>query len=208
MNKLTLKIVAVAAFIAIAAAALYYGGVFSNSSDGNSSGNSERVAQDVQILKYSDYSCPACKYFIPIQDQLKSEFGDKVTIEYRHFPLDGFRHSRLAAHATEAARNQDKFREMHDLIFEYQSEWSPADVDAMEYFTRFAEEIDLDMDRFLADLDSQSVQERVENHRQEGIRRMVNSTPSFFINGHRLQQNPQSYEQFKSIVELYMYRSN
>jgi protein-disulfide isomerase len=207
MNKITLQIAAVLVFVGIAAAALYYGGVFGNS-HGDGEGTSERTAQEVQILKYSDYSCPACKYFVPMQEQLKEEFGDLVTIEYRHFPLDSFRHSRLAAYAAEAARNQDKFKEMHDLVFEYQSEWSPMNADAMSYFTRFAEEIDLDMDRFMADIDSESVHERVENHRQEGIRRMVTSTPSFFINGHKVQQNPQSYEQFKSIVELYMYRSN
>jgi protein-disulfide isomerase len=208
MKKISLQIAAILVFVGIAVAALYYGGVFGNSHNGETSGPGERVAQDVHILKYSDYSCPACKMYVPVQEQLKQEFGENIEIEYRHFPLDSFRHSRLASHAAEAARNQGKFTEMHDLIFEYQSEWSPATANAMEYFTGFAEQIELDMDQFLADLESESVHERVENHRQEGVRRMVNSTPSFFINGHKLQQNPQSYEQFKSIVELYMYRSN
>ena len=208
MNKLSIQILAFSAFIIIAVAALYYGGVFGNSNQQAPSIVSERTAQKVNILKYSDYSCPACKVFIAAQEQLKADFGDLVEIEYRYFPLESFPHSRLASHAVEAAKRQGKFKEMHDLVFEYQAEWSPRQADAMGHFTRFAEDIDLDMGQFMADLDSDAVRAVVESQLQEGIRRTVNATPTFFIDGHKLRQNPQSYEQFKAIVELYMYRSN
>lgn len=208
MNKFTIQIISVIAFVIIAGAALYFGGVFGNSQNGEANFQGERTAERVQILKYSDYSCPACKAYVPFQKQLKEEFGDLVDIEYRHFPLAAFPHSNLASYSVEAARNQGKFAEMHDLIFEHQSDWSPGHINAEEYFTNLAEEIGLDVDQFLADLDSETIHQKVENQRQEGIRRTVTSTPSFFINGHKLRQNPQSYEQFKSIVELYMYRSN
>ncbi|TVQ04495.1 MAG: hypothetical protein EA359_06330 [Balneolaceae bacterium] len=208
MNKLSIQIIAFIGFIAIAAAALYYGGVFDNSNDQAPSSAAERTAQKVQILKYSDYSCPACKVYIAAQEQLKAEFGDLVEIEYRYFPLESFPHSMLAAQSVEAAKLQGKFREMHDLVFEYQAQWSPRQSDAMEYFTRFAEDIGLDMDQFMADLNSDQVRANIENQRQEGIRRTVNATPTYFIDGHKIRQLPQSYDQFKSIVELYMYRSN
>lgn len=209
MNKLSTQIIAVIVFLVIAAGALYYGGVFGNSNTQNSepASTQERTAQKVHILKYSDFSCPACKAYVSVENQLKAEFGEMVEMEYRHFPLDSFRHSRLAAHATEAARNQGRFKEMHDMIFEDQEEWAPAAADARAYFFNYAEELDLDMDQFEADLESTEVHQKVESQLQEGIRRTVNSTPSFFINGQKLRQNPQSYEQFKSIVELYMYRS-
>lgn len=210
MNKLSTQIIAVVVFLIVAVGALYYGGVFgnSNSSEGEPSASDERVAQEVHILKYSDFSCPACKVYTTVEEQLKAEFGDMIEIEYRHFPLDSFRHSRLAAHSAEAARNQDRFKEMHDMIFEDQELWAPAAADARSYFFGYAEELDLDMDQFEADLESPEVHQKVESQLQEGIRRTVNSTPSFFINGQKLRQNPQSYEQFKSIVELYMYRSS
>jgi protein-disulfide isomerase len=207
MNKLSIQIIAFISFIAIAVAALYYGGVFGNSND-QAPSVAERTAQKVQILKYSDYSCPACKVYIAAQEQLKAEFGDLVEIEYRYFPLESFPHSMLAAQSVEAAKVQGKFREMHDLVFEYQAQWSPRQSDAMEYFARFAEDIGLDMDQFMADLNSDQVRAVVENQRQEGIRRTVNATPTYFIDGHKIRQLPQSYDQFKSIVELYMYRSN
>ncbi|WP_340103408.1 DsbA family protein [Rhodohalobacter sp. 8-1] len=180
------------------------------SGDGNnetaSSESSNQTAQTVEILKYSDFSCPACESFVPMEEQLKREFGDMVRITYKHFPLSGFQYSRLAAHAAEAAREQGKFDEMHDLIFENQAEWSRGN--AREHFESYAEQLNLDMEQFRQDVESEEIAQRVENDRQEGMRRSVRSTPTFFVNGRKLQQNPQNYEQMKSIVELYMYRSN
>lgn len=174
--------------------------------DAASSDSSSQTAQMVEILKYSDFQCPACRNFVPMEEQLKREFGDMVQITYKHFPLNGFQYSRLAAHSAEAAREQGEFQEMHDLIFENQAEWSRGS--ARDYFERYAEQLNLDMEQFRADVESEEIAERVENDRQEGIRRTVTSTPTFFVNGRKLQQNPQNYEQMKSIVELYMYRSN
>ena len=208
MNKLSIQIIAVIAFVAIAVGALYYGGVFGNAETGNQIDRTDREPRTVQILNYSDYSCPACKAYVPMQERLKAEFGDLVDIQYRYFVLGSFPHSDLAAYAVEAANQQGKFKEMHDLVYEYQERWSPRQADAEEYFINFAEQIGLDMDQFLEDIESEEVRNRVEAHREEGIRRQVNATPTFFVDGHRLRQNPQSYEQFKSIVELYMYRSN
>jgi protein-disulfide isomerase len=208
MNKLSIQIIAFICFIAIATAALYYGGVFGNSNDQSSSSDIERTARNVHILKYSDYSCPACKLYTAAQEQLKAEFGDLVEIEYRYFPLESFPHSMLAAQSVEAAKMQGKFQEMHDLVFEYQAEWSPRQADAMGYFTRFAEQIGLNMDQFTSDINSDQVRNVIINQRQEGIRRTVNATPTYFIDGHKIRQLPQSYDQFKAIVELYMYRSN
>jgi len=206
MNNKTVQISLFVAFLLIAGGALYYG-LAGNSGNGQSSAsNSERTAQKVEILKYSDFQCPACRDYVPFENQLKDEFGDMVEFTYRHFPLSGFQFSRLAAHSSEAAREQGYFYEMHDLIFEHQAEWSRGN--ARELFEGYAEEIGLDMEQFREDVESEEIAERVEQQRQEGIRRTVNSTPTFFVNGRKLQQNPRSYEQFKSIVELQMYRSN
>lgn len=207
MDKKAIQTIAFITFIGVAIAALYYGGVFGNSSSPNNpQSNSDSVAQKVHILKYSDYQCPACKAYIPLQEQLKDEYGDMIEIEYRHFPLGGHQYAALAAWSAEAARKQGKYEDMHDLIFEHQEEWSRGN--AREYFTEFAEEIGLDVEQFEADLESDEVHETVESQRQEGVRRTVSSTPTFFLNGQKLRQNPQSYEQFKAIVELYMYRSD
>jgi len=204
MNKKVIQTAAFIAFIGVAITALYYGGVFGNSSS-QSQDNTQRQAQKVHILKYSDYQCPACKAYIPLQEQLKAEFGDMIEIEYRYFPLSSHQYADLAARTAEAARQQGKFKEMHNLLFEFQEQWSQGN--AREYFFDFAEQIGLDMEQFEKDLESEEVKETVNNQLQEGIRRTVNATPTFFLNGQKLRQNPQSYEQFKAIVELYMYRA-
>jgi len=201
-NKKT-QIALFVAFLLIAGGALYYGLNSGNESDAVSQ---ERTAQKVEILKYSDYQCPACRVYHGANQQLKEEYGDMIEITYRHFPLDGFQYSRLAAHSVEAARNQGKYNEMHELIFDYQDTWSSGG--AREHFIDFAEQLDLDMEQFEADLESEEIHRLVESQKQEGVRRTVRSTPTYFINGQKLQQNPQNIEQFKSIVELYMYRSN
>lgn len=206
MNKLTTQIIGFVVVVLIVAGALYFSGVFSSEQE-NRSDVTDRTPRQIQILKYSDYSCPACKVYIPFQEQLKAEFGDLVDIQYRYFPLDGFPNSRTAAHAVEAANRQGKFEDMHNLIFDRQEEWSPGHINIRDYVTRYAEQIGLDLDQFLSDLDSEDVRNRVELQKQEGIRRSVNATPTYFIDGFILRQNPQSYEQFKSIVELYMYRN-
>lgn len=202
MNKKNIQIIALVAFIAIAGGVLYYG---LSGNSGNEATAERGEPQKVHILKYSDYQCPACKAYVPVQNELKREYGDMIEFEYRHFPLSGHQFAELAARSAEAAREQGKYKEMHDLIFEYQEAWSQGG--ARDYFTDFAEEIGLDMEQFEEDLTSDAIRQRVESQRQEGIRRQVNATPTFFINGQRLRQNPQSYDQFKSMVELYMYRS-
>lgn len=205
MNKKVFQTAAFVAFISAALVALYYGGVFGNTSDSETTAN--REAQDVQILKYSDYSCPACKAYVALEEQLEQEYGEKIEIEYRYFPLESFPHSQLAAYAVEAANQQDKWQEMHDIIFEHQEDWSRS-PNGGEMIMGYAEQIGLDMEQFREDLDSEEVANTVQSQKREGIRRTVQATPTYFLNGQKLRQNPQSYEQFKAIVELYMYRSN
>ena len=210
MNKLTTQIIGFFIVIAIAIAALYYSGVFSGNNAGSGSNETvatDRTARTVEILVYSDYACPACRFYDPLTQQLDREYGENVILRHRHFVLGSFPNSEIAHRAVEASKRQDKFQDMHDLAYEFQAEWSPSHVNARAFFTELAEGIGLDMDQFLADLDSDEIGQILESHRQEGIRRTVNATPSFFVDGHKLRQNPQSYEQFKSIVELYMYRN-
>lgn len=205
MNNTSLKVGLFVLVLLVAGGAFYY---FSSNNSGSSAttASANTSPQKVEILKYSDFQCPACQSYVSMEEQLKTEYGDMIEITYKHFPLSGFQFSRLAAHAAEAAREQGKFDEMHDLIFENQAEWSRGN--ARRHFESYAEQLNLDMEQFREDLESEEIVQRVENDRQEGVRRTVTSTPTFFINGRKLQQNPQSYEQMKSIVELYMYRSN
>jgi len=154
----------------------------------------------VTLIEYSDFQCPACGHYYPLVKQLAQESGDKIQFAYRHFPLPSHKNAELAARAAEAGGAQNKFWEMHDMIFEHQGEWSEKSAgDARNIFRQYAEKLGLDTARFESDLDSDAVENKVENDRQSGLRSKVNSTPTFFLNGQKIQ-NPRSYDEFKSLI--------
>jgi protein-disulfide isomerase len=116
----------------------------------NSKGNSE---SSVVLVEYSDFQCPACGAYYPLLKALVEEFGSEIRFVYRHFPLAQHQHAELAGRAAEAAGKQGKFWEMHDLIFENQQSWTNL-RNSEEVFTHYAVQLDLDMEKFKADLDS------------------------------------------------------
>jgi protein-disulfide isomerase len=137
----------------------------------------------VTLVEYSDFQCPSCAMFYPILRKLDADFGDKVRIVYRHFPLNNHLHAKMAAQAAEAAGKQGKFWKMHDLIFDQQQEWSATVGSARGRFIGYAKELALDMERFEADLDAKPTREAVDTDHRSGERLGVNSTPTFFLNG-------------------------
>lgn len=154
----------------------------------------------VTLVEYSDFQCPACGAYYPIVKQLNLEFAGRIQFVYRHFPLTQIHaNANLAALSAEAAGKQNKFWEMHDIIFENQSKWS-GEKNAKDLFVEYAQKLNLDVEKFKNDLDSDEVQEKVANDYQSGIRLGVNATPTFFLNGTKLQ-NPASYEAFKKLLE-------
>ena len=85
---------------------------------------------------------------------------------------------------------QDKFWEMHDLIYEHQDELDENNL------VNFAEALDLNIDKFLRDSKSHAVLSKIESDFESGIRSGVNGTPTFFINDTRLDTYDQTYESF------------
>lgn len=161
--------------------------------------DSDTGTPEISIIKYSDYQCPACKYFVSIENQLKEEYGENISIVTKHFPLNMHEHAQLAARAAEAAREQGKYQEMHDLIFEGQEQWARGNAEAM--FIGYAKSLELDLEKFKNDMNSADMQRIVMADKREGLNLGVNSTPTYFINGKKLENNPRTFEQFKSIVE-------
>ncbi len=157
---------------------------------------------EVTIVKYSDYQCPACKYFIPYENELKAEFGDRIKFEHRYFPLSGHQFAQLAARAAEAAKIQGKFAEMHSLIFKGQERWSMGK--AQTAFIGYAKEIGLDMKKFEEDMQSMDVQRKVMADKQNGLAKGVNATPTYFVNGEKVERTPSTFPEFKAIVTSYL----
>lgn len=134
---------------------------------------------ELTLLEYGDYECPYCAAAHPVVKQLLRRVGDDVRYAYRHFPLTQIHpRAQLAAEAAEAAGSQGRFWELHDLMFETRR-LSPHELLAL------ATQIDLDADRFAAELDTHAHLPRVREDFLTGIRSGVNGTPTFFVDGVR-----------------------
>lgn len=161
----------------------------------------------VLIVEYSDFQCPACKAYYPVIRQIVAEYGDRIALVYRHFPLVTIHmNAEFAARASEAANKQGKFWEMHDMLFEKQNEWSEA-VDPIKYFESYASLIGISVDQFKTDFASKDVRDLVKAERLHGLQIGLQGTPTFFVNGVQIQ-NPQSFEEFKDIINSALQNKN
>ncbi len=134
----------------------------------------------VYLVEFSDFQCPACKAAKPIIDALVTEYQDKLVFAYRHFPLDQHPLGKRAAQAAEAAGKQGKFWEMYNALFVDQESLSE------ERIATIAASLEFDMNQFTTDFNDPVIAQKVENDRLAGLKFSVNSTPTFFLNGKKL----------------------
>ena len=141
----------------------------------------------VTLEEFGDYQCPPCGELHPTLKKLKKEFGPNLNFVFRNFPLSEIhKNALLAAQAAEAARVQNRFWEMHDLLYESQKVWSD-DVNPKPIFLKFAGDLGLDTERFVRDLSGEEVKMRIEADRDAADRQGINGTPTILINGRRLR---------------------
>lgn len=156
----------------------------------------------VTLIEYSDFQCPACGAYYPMVKKLEEELGDKVAFVYRNFPLRQLHpNAQIAAQAAEAAGNQGKFWEMHDTLFEKQKEWSSQNKDqTKETLAQYAQSFGLNADQFKNDLESKETKQKVDDDYSSGTRYEVDATPTFFLNGKKIE-SPKNYSEFKKSIE-------
>jgi protein-disulfide isomerase len=146
------------------------------------------------IVEFSDFQCPFCRRVEPTLTQIQREYGDKVRIVFKHMPLDMHAKAPAAHAAAEAAHQQGKFWEMHDLIFGNQEAMSP------EKYVEYAKQLNLDVDRFQKDVASAQIKARIDADEQEAQKLGVTGTPSFFVNG-RFLSGAQPFDAFKQLID-------
>jgi len=134
----------------------------------------------IALIEYGDYQCPHCGAAYPIVKALQKRLGKHLRFAFRNFPLsESHEFAEHAAEAAEAAADQGKFWEMHDLLFENQD---ALDDDSL---ANYATDLGLDSIRLKREVMSGSRAERVREDFRSGLRNGVNGTPTFFINGER-----------------------
>lgn len=154
---------------------------------------------EVVLEEFSDLQCPACASFQPALTEVMNQYGDQLRLEYKHFPLPTHQHAIDAALAAEAAGQQGKFFEYHDLLFANQQSWAQAAAPTA-LFMQYAEELSLDIPTFRRHMNSSLLQEKVLADRAEAQQRNVRATPTFFLNGEQMQI--ETFEDFVTQIAL------
>lgn len=141
------------------------------------------VTAVVTLEEFGDFQCPPCGLLQPVLKTMKQEFGDKLRVIFREYPLvPTHPHALSAARAAEAAGLQGKFFEMHDLIFENQKAWDKA-FDARPIFEGYAQKLGLDMEKYRRDVTSEVVAQRIFQDGKRANALGVQGTPTVYLNG-------------------------
>lgn len=138
----------------------------------------------VKLVEFGDFQCPACKSFEPAISQIRA--NPNVQFYFVHFPLyPNHKFARMAADAAEEAASQGKFWEMHDRLYATQDSWSVKD-DATEDFVNLAKEVGIDGDKVREAIKSEAYFQKVQADQSYGASLDVNATPTFYLNGRKL----------------------
>lgn len=155
----------------------------------------------VRLVEYGDFECPACGQYYPLVKQIKDEYKDLIEFQFRNFPLDALHPAARGAHrAAEAAGNQGKFFEMHDLLYENQTSWKGTSS-PIETFKSYATQLGLDITRFETDMKSDLTNAIINADVKEGQSTGASGTPTFVLNGKRIEDNPRDIEGFKKLLD-------
>lgn len=144
---------------------------------------------NVTVEEFADFQCPPCGILYPQLKTLESEFGTRVRFVFRNFPLERMHPNALvAARAAEAAGRQNKFWEMHDLLYQNQTAWANV-YDAQTIFNGYATSLGLDVERFKQDLQNPETLARIRADQQRGASLGVTGTPTVLINNRLVAPN-------------------
>ncbi|WP_394279955.1 DsbA family protein [Microbacterium sp.] len=139
------------------------------------------------LVEFLDFECEACGAFYPVVEQLREDYAGEINFVVRYFPLPGHYNSMNAAIAAEAAAQQGELEAMHSRLFETQAEWGELRESRAALFRSYAEDIGLDMDAYDAAVADPATKERVEQDFDDGQYLNVTGTPTFFLDGKKLE---------------------
>lgn len=134
----------------------------------------------VTLVEYGDYQCPHCAAAQVTVKQILSQYGSRIGLAFRHFPLTEVHPmAAMAAETAEFAGGYGRFWEMHDAIFANQPHLSP------DLLLTLVSALELSPHEFQEALASGLYAPKVQADFLGGVRSGVNGTPTFFVNGVR-----------------------
>lgn len=206
-NAARISLVIIAAVLAVMGAALL-------GSRSSSSGGQAEAAQVVRpdshqlssapegapvLVEFLDFECESCKAAHPFVEQLRQDYAGRVTFVIRYFPLPGHANSTASALAAEAAAQQGQLEAMYQRLYETQGEWGEQPEATPEVFRAHAEAIGLDLAAYDAAVADPATAARVQADFDDGIALGVTGTPTFFLDGERLEAS--TTEEFRARID-------
>ncbi|MFN2362366.1 MAG: thioredoxin domain-containing protein [Marinobacter sp.] len=154
----------------------------------------------VVVREFADYQCPACARFLDASQQLKREYVESGQVRFVYFdlPLQQHDNAMPAAHAARCAGDQGAYWEMHDELFDMQTEWSGSDS-PLDTFSRYADDLGLDERRFRRCMSTDLHVDDIEESRRVAMRLKVTSTPTILVDNIRLTRP--GWGQLSAVVE-------
>jgi len=147
----------------------------------------------VTIVEFSDFQCPYCANLQPTLRDVLNAYPKEVRLVFKFYPLPFHPQAMNAAKAAEAAREQGKFWEMHDIIFQNFNKLTE------QSFKDFAHQLGLDMEKFSADFASNKYDEKIQKDMLLARSSDVSGTPTLFINGKRMRSR--GFNDFKQAID-------
>jgi len=156
------------------------------------------AVEKAQLVEFLDFECESCRAAAPLVEDLKKEYGDRITFVHRYFPLPGHHNSGTAALAVEAAAQQGKYEQMTAKMFDTQTQWGEKQDSQAAMFRTYAQELGLDLAKYDAAVADEATIDRIRQDVADGKALGVTGTPTFFLNGQKLVLN--SEEQFRQLL--------
>ena len=159
-------------------------------------GSASRGPDDakVTLVMITDFQCPFCKRVQPTLRALEKRYGDDLRVVVKHNPLPMHPRARAAALAAEAAHEQGKFWELHDLLYENSRALSDDDL------RKWAKDAGCSLGRFRSDVTKTALGRRVDDDVELARALGARGTPSFFING-RYLAGAQPQVAFEKVID-------
>ena len=159
----------------------------------------------VVLIEYGDFQCPACGSAYPIIKEVTDHYKDKLAFIFRNNPLTAIHpNARAGSAAAEAAGLQGKYWDMHDALYENQTNWSSAAVDKRtDMFVAYASQIGVkDKEKFKKEMESKAVNDKIDFDLALGKRVPVSGTPTILLNNKKIESDVWSdKDKFKAAIE-------
>ncbi len=165
--------------------------------------------KNITLVEYGDYQCPVCAAYHPVVKEVAKQFSADIKFQFRNLPLSSnHKNAFVAARAAEAAGLQNKFWEMHNLLYTNQTTWAQIG-NPQPLFESYATQLSLDVAKFKQDLVSEQINKVINADINEFNKtKQEMGTPTFFLNGTYIPngqlvdaQKMPSYQKFSDLIK-------